>query len=68
AAAAVAPSFADLRLRVYDAVKAHCTERLQPIADRHAAAAFDLLDRMLPTVAVDLPKPVVKRAAEVCGA
>jgi hypothetical protein len=30
-------------------------------------SAFDLLDRMLPKVMIDLPEPVVVKAREVCG-
>ena len=30
-------------------------------------SAFELLERMLPKVMIDLPAPVVERVREVCG-
>ena len=62
AAAAAAPSLSALRKSVRAAIDA----KLKPIADRHNQAGFELLDRMLPKVAIDLPEPVAERAAEVC--
>jgi hypothetical protein len=68
AAAAVAVAVADYEAAyqaIYTKVKLIIMERTAAIRARHAAMAFDLLDRMLPMELVQLP--VVEDAALVCG-
>jgi hypothetical protein len=50
-----------------DAARAAAWDALAPTVRELQQSALDLLDRMLPTVMVDMPAEVQARAVEVCG-